>query len=550
MVGAGAGAGAGCWGPSRREDGIIEMQRALERIVDLIGEGRYAEADDAARTISLLSLTGPLAAIMTRRDLDFSRRWNDMRGYAGLVALVALGRYRVSGDIRSMDADLHAAAESLSTRRSPDPVRRAQDLVLQALCLGLADRGADSVEVGLRAAALIDDLGPRLGEEQDRRIATAAIDLAGLLLVLDEYEAATRMCSVTRARTRDPFSPLWRMADIGLMCVAEITGSRGAVRIPGANASTEQAGDGMWRAMLFAAQACRKLDALRPEEALLISQEAIDMVPDPYSLGPLVAVHATVLIAAGHPSWAGEFLDTVERVGLSTTSTTAVGDTRLLMRSIAAAASGDMASALRAESMMDPASPRRSLAQAYRLLWQGDDEGVLAVGARVARDRVTARHVGFLSVVLAAAHLRQGRESQTIAYMERAGRQIGMQSLGGAVLMLPRSDVAALLQLVEERGTVVLQRALPRSEQAMLADHPAPVLTRREREVLSLAADGLTNPQIAERMYISTNTVKYHLARAYRALGVATRARAVARAEEVGALVDIAAESPAPRPSL
>ncbi|MFC6325517.1 LuxR C-terminal-related transcriptional regulator [Microbacterium koreense] len=525
------------------------MERALERIVQLISEDRYAEAEEDTRGLSLVSLTGPLAGIVTRRNTDLSRRWNQMRGYPALVALVALGRYRVSGDIRSMDADLRAAADSLASHRSPDPVRRARDLVLQALCLGLADRGADSVEIGLRATALIDDLGPRLGEEQDRRIATAAIDLAGLLLVLDEYEAATRMCRVTRARTHDPFSPMWRMADIGLMCVAEITGSRGAVRAPSGAASDPQAGDGMWRAMLFVAKACLALDAMHPEEGLMRSQEAVGMFPDPYSLGPLVSVHATMLIAAGHPSWAGEFLDTVERVGLSTTPTTAVGDTRLLMRSLAAAASGDMASALRAEARMDPASPRRNLAQAYRLLWQGDNEGVVAVGARVARDRVTARHVGFLSVVLAAAHLRQGRESQTIADMERAGREIGMQSLGGAVLMLPRSDVIALLRLIDERGTVVLRRALPQPEQAMLADHPSPTLTGREREVLSLAAMGLTNPLIAERMHISANTVKYHLARAYRALGVATRARAVERAEEIGALIDVTPDAEAGRTS-
>ena len=37
-----------------------------------------------------------------------------------------------------------------------------------------------------------------------------------------------------------------------------------------------------------------------------------------------------------------------------------------------------------------------------------------------------------------------------------------------------------------------------------------PVLTRREKEILHLIADGLTNPQIAEKLFISMNTVDTH----------------------------------------
>lgn len=37
-----------------------------------------------------------------------------------------------------------------------------------------------------------------------------------------------------------------------------------------------------------------------------------------------------------------------------------------------------------------------------------------------------------------------------------------------------------------------------------------PVITRREKEILALIADGLTNPQIAEKLFISLNTVDTH----------------------------------------
>jgi DNA-binding NarL/FixJ family response regulator len=42
------------------------------------------------------------------------------------------------------------------------------------------------------------------------------------------------------------------------------------------------------------------------------------------------------------------------------------------------------------------------------------------------------------------------------------------------------------------------------------ADPKIPVITRREKEVLTLIADGLTNPEIAEKLFVSTTTVDSH----------------------------------------
>jgi two-component system, NarL family, response regulator DesR len=52
-------------------------------------------------------------------------------------------------------------------------------------------------------------------------------------------------------------------------------------------------------------------------------------------------------------------------------------------------------------------------------------------------------------------------------------------------------------------------------------------LSAREREVLDLAAAGLTNAQIASRLSISANTVKFHLRSIYARLGVRNRVEAV-----------------------
>jgi DNA-binding NarL/FixJ family response regulator len=51
-------------------------------------------------------------------------------------------------------------------------------------------------------------------------------------------------------------------------------------------------------------------------------------------------------------------------------------------------------------------------------------------------------------------------------------------------------------------------------------------LTPREREVWALVASGLTNPQIAERLDLSDNTVKFHVQHLFSKLGVKNRTEA------------------------
>ncbi|HYO44991.1 MAG TPA: LuxR C-terminal-related transcriptional regulator [Candidatus Limnocylindrales bacterium] len=61
-------------------------------------------------------------------------------------------------------------------------------------------------------------------------------------------------------------------------------------------------------------------------------------------------------------------------------------------------------------------------------------------------------------------------------------------------------------------------------------------LSRRELEVLSLLADGLTNQEIASRLYLSLHTVKAHARTIYAKLGVGSRTQAAARARALGLL--------------
>jgi DNA-binding NarL/FixJ family response regulator len=54
------------------------------------------------------------------------------------------------------------------------------------------------------------------------------------------------------------------------------------------------------------------------------------------------------------------------------------------------------------------------------------------------------------------------------------------------------------------------------------------LLSRREREVYELLAQGRTNPEIARALFISESTTKVHVRHIFEKLGVRTRAEAAA----------------------
>jgi DNA-binding NarL/FixJ family response regulator len=69
----------------------------------------------------------------------------------------------------------------------------------------------------------------------------------------------------------------------------------------------------------------------------------------------------------------------------------------------------------------------------------------------------------------------------------------------------------------------VVHRYRPRVNAAVEADCP---LTDRELEILKLVSEGYTNGRIARELWVTEQTVKFHLSNTYRKLGVANRTEA------------------------
>ncbi|HKD97207.1 MAG TPA: response regulator transcription factor, partial [Micromonosporaceae bacterium] len=89
------------------------------------------------------------------------------------------------------------------------------------------------------------------------------------------------------------------------------------------------------------------------------------------------------------------------------------------------------------------------------------------------------------------------------------------------------------VRVVRQRMRDLGMRSIPIGPQATTRDHPLG-LTRREREVLDLLCNGLTNAEIATKLFVSTKTVEHHVSAVLAKLNAPNRATAAMQARRLG----------------
>jgi DNA-binding NarL/FixJ family response regulator len=117
--------------------------------------------------------------------------------------------------------------------------------------------------------------------------------------------------------------------------------------------------------------------------------------------------------------------------------------------------------------------------------------------------------------------------------------------LGAGGFLLKDADSAEILRAIRvvAAGDSLLSPSVTRRVVETFASRPAPTaprvsllrsLTEREREVVALAGTGLSNDEIAEKLFISPATSRTHVSRAMSKLGARDRAQLVVFAYETG----------------
>jgi DNA-binding NarL/FixJ family response regulator len=136
-----------------------------------------------------------------------------------------------------------------------------------------------------------------------------------------------------------------------------------------------------------------------------------------------------------------------------------------------------------------------------------------ASGAACIREAIK-RHPGIHGVVISAfddpRSVEEGLSSGAAAFVSKSADP---------------DDVVSAIRQVFNHSIFLATKPTKSSRPSRQSDR-LPGLTPREAEILELVAEGLSNVQIGRELWVTAQTVKFHLSNIYRKLGVANRTEA------------------------
>lgn len=180
------------------------------------------------------------------------------------------------------------------------------------------------------------------------------------------------------------------------------------------------------------------------------------------------------------------------------------------------------------------------ISQARVLLSQGESQAALAL-LEPLHQQATAKELADdmlrITVLQALAYHRLGDDEQAVIQLTQA---VTLAQPGGYVRLFIDEGLpmAELLKQLAQRETAPLYvrkllASFPDSAFRPSQSELIEPLSERESEVLQLLATGHSDQEIANRLLVSLNTVRYHTKNLYGKLGVNKRTQAVAKAQEL-----------------
>jgi ATP/maltotriose-dependent transcriptional regulator MalT len=259
----------------------------------------------------------------------------------------------------------------------------------------------------------------------------------------------------------------------------------------------------------------------------VLDHAADDGLPDEF-LYPLATARAALALAEGDPAAAKTFVEAV------------VGGVEDPFYTAPVYALGVRVEAELAERVRDP-DPGRARALLERLetlagppdslahlaLARAELSRVERVPAPAAWDQAAAAFDALGEPYPAAYARLHGAEAKLLAGGARAAAAEGLRAVRAVAVALGATPLEEAADALARRARIELAEAA-----RPVAADPAG-LTAREVEVLRLLADGLTNREIGERLFISQKTVGAHMAHNYDKLGVHSRVEAAGRARQL-----------------
>jgi DNA-binding CsgD family transcriptional regulator len=236
-----------------------------------------------------------------------------------------------------------------------------------------------------------------------------------------------------------------------------------------------------------------------------------EQLPDQRPLTPLLISRGVLRHAHGHRERAViDLRGALERIGRYATGTTAGMDARVLL-----------ATTLHELGRGEEACAEADRALAIARSWGTPGMVGMALRARAlvagGEDRVDQLHAAVEQLAFSPLRLEHARALIDLgAALRRVGRRADC-----------RQPLRAGLDIAERAGAAPLaQRArdeLNASGARVPRHHVGDELTPSERRIVDMAATGMSNPQIAQALFVTTKTVESHLGRAYLKLGVKSR---------------------------